>query len=445
MLRVAVQNQKIQSLLNLACTISFGLPAIALGAVPLVAPASLRMPPRSDVRLSIGELAPARRPRGLPVKYIIGADVSGSFSPKRDLVTAVLSRLLRDHGLVAAATQPHDQFQIFAFARGTPERLREDEEGDDLDGHGRSQLLQALATGALLKRHGELDVRNTDILGFVHAVCSKLQGSVGYHALRLIVFSDFLQSPAPPERDIAAESARLRRIIEEIPNFTLVAFKSPPAASEPNSVDVLPALLEAFGPGRAQMVDLDAYAQNPDAAAEVVIPYLLQTNVKSLDSLELVSSGSIAAPRLLLEVPPEVPEFDEIFFGLLPAGENHAPVRVRIPLPDGMRALEPEKSLLLQRAASAPRPIGIEVEGLSRFANVASGNLLVAVPARGFVCTIPLSVSRFDNSAVFRTLVLVLFIFNLVPLGLSILMIRSAGSGLVARPVASSPPLLTGR
>src|SRR5579863_8917781 len=81
LLRLAGRNRSAQELVGVICTISFALPAIALGAFPAIGPPGLLRPPHAEERISLKDLPLARENGALPLAYVVGLDVSKSFAP----------------------------------------------------------------------------------------------------------------------------------------------------------------------------------------------------------------------------------------------------------------------------------------------------------------------------------------------------------------------------
>jgi hypothetical protein len=435
LLWLAERSHNAKELVSVLCTISFGLPAIALGALPAVGPPGLVRPPHSEETVSLKDLPPARENGALPLAYIVGLDVSRSFSPgKDDQVRAILLRLFGDHGTVGAAMHPDDQYFVYAFSQGTPELLMSGKESADLIGKGRRDLLRRLDTRTLAKKRTALDVNKTDVLGFITAVCGNLQGGAQFGGVRLLLRSDFLQSPPLEGQPLNDQLGKLLSASSNIPNFSIVAFRSPPASPESNGTDVLRPLREALGPVRVQEIDLDRYSSTADEAEQVALPSGLIGSTAALRSCDLVPpalDGS-GPSRVLLDIP-KTPEFDEIYFGLYADDSGAAPLRVRIPDCDGavggMRTLDPEPGsarFCKLRPRLRPSPMVIEVDSRSRFAADARGSLKISIPQRNQMGTIDLSVARFGNLAVFRSLLIVLAILNLVPFALSLMLFSHA-------------------
>ncbi|HLX10139.1 MAG TPA: hypothetical protein VKY89_19970, partial [Thermoanaerobaculia bacterium] len=239
-----------------------------------------------------------------------------------------------------------------------------------------------------------------------------------------------MQSPALDQQQLNKGLSDVISASAKIPNFSIVAFHSLPASPEPNEIDVLRPLREALGPGKLQEIDLDRYYSTADEAEQVALPSGLIASVAAPRSCALVPpaiDGS-GRSRVLLEVP-QTEEFDEIFFGLDAGSSGAPPVTVYIPNcggPSGvMRTLDLEPGgvrCCKVKRLSRPGPMVIEVENRSRSDADARGLLKIFIPARNQMRAIELRVARFGGLEVFRSLMWVLVILNLLPFWLSIML-----------------------
>jgi len=438
-------------LLSMLCTISLGLPAIALGALPVTGLTDWSQSPRSEEKISLKNLLPEEG-GSLPVVYIVGLDVSGSFSGKDKQMGDALLRLFGHGGTVGAAMQPRDHYEVLAFSEGKPERLLEGEGAmiSPVDGPpGRDELLRRLATGMLgfdhktLKdtmrgRQERLDFTRTDVLGFISQVCATLAREHTrehkYRGARLLVISDFMQSPPREGQQLSEKMDNLFKLVGTIPNLSIVAFKSEPARRGPADIDVLPMLREALSPvAPVQEVLLDRFLVTTDEAEQVARPNGLIADAGPPIDCSLVPPAIKDGPKKLLLEIPSCRDFDELYFELSVGRDETAPVTVRIPDCDGptlggVRTLDPDpgnaKYCKLKRCTS---PLEIEVNrGKPWVVADARGALKVVVPKRNQMGTVNLSVARGGSSAVYQSLISVLAILNLLPLVLSVVMFRHA-------------------
>lgn len=431
LLWLAEKNRSTPELVGVMCTISLGLPAIALAAFPAVGPPGLLMPPHAEEVISLKDLPPPRESGTPPLAYVVGLDVSGSFFPgKNEKVRTALLRLFDDHGTVGRAMQPDDQLLPWAFSAGTPHPLEGGAAADVL--HGRRNFLQRLEQRTLLPRqYQDLDVKHTDILGFIIAICGELQSKAQFRGIRLVLFSDFMQSPALDQQQLNRGLSDVLSASATIPNFSIVAFHSPPASPEPNAIDVLRPLREAL-PGKVQEIDLERYDSTADEAEQMALPSALIANVVPPHHCDLVPPAIDGGgrSRVLFEIP-QTKDFDEIFFGLEGDGSGAPPVTVYIPNCGGPSDVERRLDIAQDgvrfcklQTPTRPGPLAIEVE--NRSDSNARGLLKIFIPARNQMRAIEIRVARFGGLEFFRCLIWVLGILNLLPLWLSIKLFLNA-------------------
>jgi hypothetical protein len=424
------RGHNVQVAISLLSTVSLGLPAMALGAFSPLSAAKQGMAPRTVAHIPLASLATPGL-QSPPVMYIVGVDYSRSFSPREDaVVAAVLARLFGDDGTIGISHRPHDEYQLLAFTEGRPLQLLAGDLTDNLHGKGRRQLVQQLQGAAVFNNRGTLDPKKTDLLGFLRDVSSELQGRSDYSAVRLLVFSDFVQSPRPEGRSLTDRLAALHDIVRALPQLTVVAFRSQQGSAEPDGVDVLRPLREALGEEHFQEVDLDGYKKSTDAAEQLIQPYRLLTSTSELPAgeLEVPAEDHAAVPRLQLEMPTTA-DFDELFFAVDPVVEGVTPVVIRIPGCDGaisgpreLNGTSKDARYCRLDCKRSLSPVVIEVDADLHNAREASGNVVVAIPKRGSFGKIKFHVARFENPAVLWVLLVVLGCFNLVPLGMGLVM-----------------------
>jgi hypothetical protein len=420
--------------ISVICTVSFGLPAIALGPFP-----NLTRPPLTEARLDLTHLDDPRLTNSQPVIYIVGIDVSQSFWPGHDpQVREALRRIFKDTGPAGAAMRAdlgvrvQDRFEVEVFADGLNQVFPDGIEGGELSHHGRLDLLQRLNDPAFLGAHPGVSTGNTDVLAFISAAVSNLVVGRPACAVRLIVFSDFMQSPGIEGPGLAKRLAEVKALTSTVPDFALVAFHAPPSpgSSEKKAdKDVLTPLRESLDEGRVQDVDLQTYIAAKSEAEQAMIPYSLVPFSQALTRCELAAPGPehLDRSKVLLALPRE---FETVYVGLY--SDTGEPLNVRILDCDGAvggwGTLAPERGgasfCKLERRSGSPDQVVLEVGSRSPSASEAHGLLRFIVPAHNQLASTELNVSRVDNSGKYLTFSYVLLILNGVPLVISGLILK---------------------
>jgi hypothetical protein len=227
---VLAQSQVAQCLLGVMCSLSFGLPAFALGAVPFFAlnltslqqlfPHGNVVDLRSEDYVGIREPLPGdeeeKTAERKPNEYIIGIDVSqrflgpvlevdpeGAASPVADArheryerITNTILDLFDPKGIIGQAYQPNDVLTIWTFAGATGQDpwLTNREPSGRGSPTRREWILRHLNPVSLKSRVQEVredrEADSTDLLGFLKTnVLAELQGR-DYHQAKVILFSD---------------------------------------------------------------------------------------------------------------------------------------------------------------------------------------------------------------------------------------------------------------
>ncbi len=462
LLRLGERNRNAQDLVSVLCTIGFGLPAILLGAIPAVGP-GLVPPPHSEQQVSLADLPPAHGDAA-PQLFVIGLDVSKSFSPgKDDQVRTALLRLFDKQGTAGRSMGGVDEFQVYTFSHGRPGQLLQGDESGHLVGRGHQDLLELIKDSQPFWKRTphpdtpKLDLTKTDVLEFVRDISANLQSASHHRSTRLVLLSDFIQSPA---LDSQKQIEILRQIlgsVANLSNFKILALRSAAAPTEKDGADVLRPLRDALGEELLQEIDLDHYAALGDEAEQVALPLGVVAASSQMAQCDLVppAADGSGSTRLLLDIP-KSRDFDEIFFGLHAGESTITPVELSIPECDGsvkgscILAPEPNGTRFckLTRKASTPNPVVINIDSNPRSAANARGTLDVFVPARNQYGTISLRINRIGNLALFRIASVIVAILNLVPAWLSLKLFHHARrprGGDPGRAVAGEPAIAPSR
>ncbi len=418
------------ALISLICTVSFGLPAIALGPFP-----NLTQPPSSGATLDLNQVRLPRQATAEPVLYIVGIDVSQSFYPTQDLpIRDSLKRLFGDRGPVGAAmksdlkSQVMDHFEIFSFSSGPMNPTFPDGVEYDLNNNQRAYFLRKLENTAFLRPPPTIDVKKTDVLGFIAAALGTLATGRRYCAVRLLIFSDFRQS-LEKGQDLNKSLSDIQDMMVNAPNITLVAFHAPPSSSEQNEVDVLPRLRHILDPKRVTEIDLKSYQSAQTEAEQVMLTYNLIPFDEHVGRWDLASADAENPdkPRITVTLPRN---YGTVFVGVFAEDDGDGSLTLGVPGCDGgvgqSETLSPVPGgasyCKLERNLASSEQVELEVG--SRSHKAAQGILRLIVPERNQVLSAEVNVVA-DNSRKFKAFSLILLILNMVPMVIGIAILVS--------------------
>ncbi|HET9768581.1 MAG TPA: hypothetical protein VFS60_17175 [Thermoanaerobaculia bacterium] len=202
----------LECMLGLICTLSLGLPAIFLGAMPLATTDSNLMLQHysGNYHVDVPPRDPLMTDHG-PRRFVIGIDVSrqflgdpnvpGSDGGRGEQVAGVIRFLLSREGPIGASFNERDSLKIHLFTDGT----REDPMVD-MRGEGSVAILNRMArlTAEELRawrQETALDLSQQDAVDYIATAASETECETrGYRRAAIVVFSDgldFARVPAP--------------------------------------------------------------------------------------------------------------------------------------------------------------------------------------------------------------------------------------------------------
>ncbi len=202
--------QTIQNLMGLICTLALALPAMAISSIPILGSPA-------DVLASLSAegspvtLAPVEEKQKKTL-YLIGIDASKSFlknsaDPRIPAIHRTVDSFFTGVTLQSFALSIHPQsvVRVFAFAENVHE-LEGNLHGEQNPEERRNALVGSLQTklAQSLDATPEKERSTTDLLGFLDKnVCPCLKGN-DFEEVKVIIFSDWIQSPSPGMRDTEA-------------------------------------------------------------------------------------------------------------------------------------------------------------------------------------------------------------------------------------------------
>jgi hypothetical protein len=205
-----LSTQTIQSLMGLFCTLALAIPALAISFIPILGPPADLLASFSAEGSPV-TLAPVEEKQKKTL-YLIGIDASKSFlknsaDPRIPAIHRTVDSFFTGVTLQSFALSVHPQSVVraFTFAEGVHE-LETNLNGEQNPEEKRTALVRSLQTKLArdIESTPDKERNTTDLLGFLdEKVCSCLKGN-GYEEVKVVIFSDWIQSPNPEMRDTEA-------------------------------------------------------------------------------------------------------------------------------------------------------------------------------------------------------------------------------------------------
>lgn len=206
--------QTIQNLMGLTCTLALGIPAMAISSIPVMGSPADFLASFSSEGSEVA-LAPIEAHKKKTL-YLIGIDASKSFlknsaDPRLPMIRRTIDSFFTGVTLQSFALSIHPQsvVRVFAFAEDVKD-LEENLEGEPGTEERRRALIDSIQRRLTqyLDSVPDRQRNSTDLLKLLNEkVCPCLRNSDGFEEVKVIVFSDWIQSPSP-ETD-AEESSGL--------------------------------------------------------------------------------------------------------------------------------------------------------------------------------------------------------------------------------------------
>lgn len=258
----------LQCQLGLVCSLTIGVPSIALGVFPVIQEqlGSLRDLYSQGIRLDSAENRTATDPNQLPnwadascvangklpVRYLFLVDVSSSFLKPGDQVSNAIAQVVQDLDAeqgVLRSWSSSDPTPVWFIA----DKWHRSVEGDDGSGVLGRTTLYGLRDGSLRAfpyRELSLNPGYSDLLAPLSEItktlaADKSQGS----CVRVVLFSDLVHS-VPARPSLSAEKIRVKADalasqMEGLKNFSVVVFSTLPGPERPRG-DVINVDLREF-------------------------------------------------------------------------------------------------------------------------------------------------------------------------------------------------------
>ena len=340
----STQNHGLQGLL---CTLTLGLPSIALAAFPLVGPPAYLDRPVLDFK---GIYTCKRNTCSL----LVAIDVSHSFFNSRPedrvkLISDAITQIFSEDGF-GHSMRASDNIEVWIFA-GNSDMWRTNELGGKGQIHIRKEIINSISQGSLRNLpEGSYCRDATDILTPLSSIVSKLEDSASpYSFARVIIFSDLVQSTntssepncnvADQAKDKDAVRKKVQGLVSRIkrlPQVSFVAFSAPAqtgsSPSEGSRLNVsLQKDLEQLG-DQWQEINLITDWQSANITTRMLLPTNLYADIRSLNTplqIRYIDSPS-PLPRLCQLDLPDGNDSTNLIFGLRALTPGKTPLRLNL-------------------------------------------------------------------------------------------------------------------
>lgn len=285
-----------QCSLGILCSLSLGLPAILLGAIPFFAldvKSLHQMFPHGNVVDLRGNDVHEVRKERQPNLYVVGIDVSSGFLPVHEISgraemeheeahretrmerirDTILDLFETEKGVVGRKLHPNDVLIVWPFWSEPSTRAWA---RSDLPDTSVRAIMKRIESGELAKDipgwRPEEDKEPADVLEFFDAVVDAEAEKKKYERVRVILFSDLVHGRSVTNYDSYAEEQNavdgaVERLLERIDGMDLsvIAFTAPPPQYVEGRPDkIVSADLRAYFNGRLgrstwQAVDLERF------------------------------------------------------------------------------------------------------------------------------------------------------------------------------------------